>query len=70
MFLRVGGALGLKPRERPDEKGKSCPILGRRVRDMLDTLYRMADEFGISLDSRLGRGLVALVLALIVFLAS
>ena len=37
---------------------------------MLDALYRMADEFGLSLDSRLGRGLLALVLALIVFLAS
>jgi hypothetical protein len=38
---------------------------------MLDTLYRkLADEYGLSLDSRLGRGLVALILALVVYLAS
>lgn len=38
---------------------------------MLETLCRkLADEYGFSLDSRLARGLVALVLAVIVYIAS
>jgi hypothetical protein len=38
---------------------------------MLETLCRkLADDYGLSLDSRLSRGLVALVLAVVIFLAS
>jgi hypothetical protein len=38
---------------------------------MLVTFCRkLADDYGLSLDSRLGRGAVALVLAVIIYIAS